>query len=63
MLISTIDWNGSLNNETSHSVWNSMSLPGTTGQVISFSVLSVILSELFILFFVQLFKLTLNYSS
>ena len=50
-LISTIDWNGSLDNETSLSVWNSMSLPGTTGQVLLFSVLSVILSESFILFF------------
>ena len=51
MLISTIDWNGSLDNETSLSMWNSMSFPGTTGRLLLFSVLSVILSELFILFF------------
>ena len=47
MLISTTDWNGSFNNGTFHSVWNSVSLPGTTGQILLSSVLSVILSELF----------------
>ena len=52
MLISTTDWNGSFNNGTFHSVWNSVSLPGTTGRLSLFSVLSVILSESFIFFFV-----------
>ena len=52
VLISTIDRKGSLDNETCLSVWNSMPFPGTTGRLLLFSVLSVILSELFILFFV-----------
>ena len=52
VLISTIDRKGSLDNETCLSVWNSMPFPGTTGRLLLFSVLSVILSESFILFFI-----------